>query len=358
MYKKKKVLISGLNISKQNTGVQYYSEYLFDAISKIKSEVCDISIIKSKKTLFVNPFYRIFFENFFLKRKIQKNKIHLYHATSYVIPFLINTKAVVTVHDLIAIDFPKLCKSTSVIYFKLFLKKSLLKAEKIITVSEIVKSDIIKHYKVNPSKINVIPLGIDPIFRTKIDLNIKEKYNLPDRYILFVGNLEAKKNLKRLFQAFKKVKEKNTFDHKLILVGKKGWKAGDLNKLISQLNLDNQISFLGYVPKKDLPAIYSMADVFVFPSIYEGFGIPPLEAMACETPVIVSSQGASPEVCGDACLKVDPYKIDDIANGMELIITNKTLSKDLILKGLKQVQQYSWEKAAIKTVKVYEEVCV
>lgn len=358
MYKKKNISIGGLNISKQNTGVQYYPEYLFKALSKIESEICDVSIINNDEKLFLNSFYRILFENFFLNRWLKKNKIHLYHATSYIIPSLIKAKAIVTVHDLIAIDFPKLCKNTSVIYFKLFLKKSLKKAEKIITVSETVKKDIIRHYKISPSKVKVIPLGIDSVFEKTIDFNIRQKYNLPNRYILFVGNLEAKKNLERLFQAFKNLKSNTNLDHKFILVGKQGWKTNNLRKLAYQLKLDDQISFLDYVPKEDLPAIYSMADIFVFPSLYEGFGIPPLEAMACGTPVIVSNQGASPEICGEACLKVDPYQTNDIAKKIELILTNKDLQKELISKGLKRSKKYTWERTAMETLKIYEEVCI
>lgn len=355
---KKQVLISGLNTSEQNTGVQYYPEYLFREISTIHSDSLQISIINREKLVFKNSFFRVLYENTLLNRFIQNKKITLYHATSYVIPFFFKPpKSIVTVHDLITIDFPELCKRTSVIYFKLLFRRSLKKAKKIITVSETVKKDIIKHFNIIPSKIKVIPLGVDIVFQRNINKDVKKKYSLPDKYILFVGNLEAKKNLHRLVEAFRILKESTSFDHQLVLVGKKGWGVGNLQKSVGQLGLQKEVVFLGYAPKEDLPTIYSMADLFVFPSIYEGFGIPPLEAMACGTPVLVSKQGASPEICGDACFQVDPYSVEDILRGIKELLFNEDLRLELIEKGKTHINQYSWKRTAIETLKIYEEVC-
>ena len=178
---------------------------------------------------------------------------------------------------------------------------------------------------------------------------------MPEKYILFVGNIEGKKNLTRLLLAFNELINQNKIEHKLVLVGKKGWKNKSVYKTISKYNLKPYILFTGYVPKKDLPAIYSMSDLFVFPSIYEGFGIPPLEAMACGIPVIVSNQGASPEICGDACLLVNPYDIHEMAKSIEILLNNKELRQNKINLGLERVKQFNWEKTAKETLKIYEE---
>ena len=353
----KKVLIGGLSISSQNTGVQYYSKYLFETIAKKRNENLEIEMITHKKRGYKNPFYRVFYEIFLLNKWTKQNNISLYHATNYIVPFFLKSKVVLTVHDLIAIDYPKLCKNTSVVYFNLFLRRSLKKAIRVITVSETVKKDIVMRYGIPQGKIKVVPLAVDKSFKRQLDFNVKRKYDLPEKYLLFVGNLEAKKNLNRLINAFELLKKENAIEHQLVLVGKKGWKTGNLKRKTKQLGLKDQVRFLGYVPKEDLPTIYSLADLFVFPSIYEGFGIPPLEAMSCETPVLISSHGASPEVCEDAGFIVDPYCIKDIAKGIMTILTNKELQRTLIHKGKEQVKKYSWNKTALETIKVYEEIC-
>ena len=235
----KKILINGLSIGKQNTGVQYYSKYLH---INLKNN-CEVELLTLNYSFLKNSFARIFYENFFLNSFFNKKNYSIYHATNYVIPFFFKKKCILTVHDLITIDYPKLCKNTSVIYFKLLFKSSLKKAEKIITVSETVKRDIIKHFNVNESKIRVISLGINPIFKRTLNVSVFNKYNLPKKYILFVGNIEAKKNLKNLVIAFAKLKKNNSCTHKLVFVGKKGWKVSGLMKLIKRLGLENDVFF-------------------------------------------------------------------------------------------------------------------
>lgn len=354
----KRVLINGLSISDKNTGVQYYSKYLFQEIKKLKCQSLDIDIIINKNALFSNALFRVFFEIFLLPLYLKKKRIKLYHATNYIIPFFIKSNTVVTVHDLITITHPELCKNTSNIYFKMMMRKSLDKAKKIIVVSETVKKDIIRIFSINPSKISVIHLGVNNCFKKKIDNTVKEKYNLPKNYLLFVGNIEAKKNIYRLIKAFVKFKGENNFDGKLILVGEIGWKVSSLKRLLKQEKIKNEVKLLGYVPLKDLPFIYSMAKLFVFPSIYEGFGIPPLEAMACEVPVLISKLGASPEICGKSSYQIDPYNINEMVEGMKALIYDETLRNEKITMGQKWVQQYTWEKTAKETIKIYEETCV
>ncbi|WP_035141291.1 glycosyltransferase family 4 protein [Flavobacterium daejeonense] len=353
----KKILLNGLQLGKQNSGVQYYTEYLLKALQQIKSLDFEFDILENNS---INgkggsSLKRIFFEFFLLKFYIKKSHVNLYHSPHYILPNRFKIPAIVTIHDLITLDFPDLCKYQSVFYFNFFLKKTIHNAEIIIAVSHTVKKDIIRHFDVDAHKIRVIYLGIDPIFKRTIDIHILKKYNLPEKYILFVGNIEGKKNLTSLLLAFNELINQNKIEHKLVLVGKKGWKNKSVYKTISKYNLKQYILFTGYVPKKDLPVIYSMSDLFVFPSIYEGFGIPPLEAMACGIPVIVSNQGASPEICGDACLLVNPYDTHEMAKSIEMLLNNKELRQNKINLGLERVKQFNWEKTAKETLKVYEE---
>lgn len=354
-----KVLINGLQINGLKTGVQYYGQQLFKELKKIEDDSISIDIIQDLPPL--NQFLkstrikRIFYENYFLPKLLLHKKYGLYHSPNYVLPYFINTPSVLTIHDLITFDYPELCQDESVLYFKLLLRRSVKKAKKIIAVSETVKTDILKHFDVSPSKVKVIYHGISPIFKKSIDETILYKYHLPKQYILFVGNIEPKKNLERLIKAFDLLRRTNKIKHKLVIVGKKGWKYKSVFGIIDELKIYDEVIFTGYVPEEDLPTIYSMADIFVFPSLYEGFGFPPLESMACEVPVLVSDKGALPEITGGNCIQIDPYNIDEIAKGMYRLLIDTKLRKRSMQQGKEWIKQFSWEKAAIETYMVYKQ---
>jgi glycosyltransferase involved in cell wall biosynthesis len=363
-----KILLNGLQLSKRNTGVQYYTERLFEELAKINNPDLEFHLLRPNDQFFKSSgkihginvngrLKRIFFEQFILPGYIGKHRYGLFHSTSYISPYFLNRSSVLTIHDLLVYDYPALCQSESVIYFKLFLGASIKKASHIIAVSQKVKDDIIRIFNVYPGKIDVIHLGINPIFKRIIDedvlAQIRKKYEIPEKYILFVGNIEPKKNLERLILAYSQLKGKKGIKHKLVIVGKKGWKYEATLQLIDKLKISEEIILTGYVVEKDLPAIYSMADMFVFPSIYEGFGIPPLEAMACGTPVIVSNTGALPETTGGSCLQVNPFSVDEIAHGIQQLITDNSLRQRVIQQGYNWANSFSWEKTATKTIEVY-----
>ena len=374
-----KVLINGLQISSKNSGVQYYTKHLHSAIQEIQHSDLEIQLYQQTakpcflflrsycKGRFLSPvshflssytvrFLRIFNENYYLPNCLNHNKYDLYHSPNYVLPFIINTPSVVTVHDLITLYFPKFCQRESVLYFKLFLHRSIKKADKIITVSETVKKDIISRFKISDDKVVVTPLGVSNIFKRTINTNVISKYSISNKYILFVGNIEPKKNLVRLIKAFYKLVNTNNFSHKLVIAGKKGWKYQEVFSTVLKLKLQDKVIFTGYVPEIDLPVLYSMADLFVFPSIYEGFGIPPLESMACETPVLISYTGALPETTGGNGLMINPYNIDDITDGMHKLLTDDFLRRNCIENGKNWVKRFTWERVARKTLEVYEEI--
>jgi glycosyltransferase involved in cell wall biosynthesis len=371
--KTQNILINGMQISSENTGVQYYTKYLYISLNEIAQDEINFHLLDSSglkltsnnipqdnSNTKIHPiknyrFKRIFLENIILPKYLHKKKYLLYHSPHYVLPLFLKSPSVLTIHDLITLDFPQYCKNDSVLYFKLLLARSIKNATKIIAVSETVKNDIIRHYPIAKDKVRVIYHGINPIFRKTINKTVIDKYSIPEQYILFVGNIEPKKNIERLIKAFDILKRTTNFTHKLVITGKKEWKCKSVFETIADLKMESEIIFTGYVPEEDLPAIYSMSDLFVFPSLYEGFGIPPLEAMACEVPVITSNKGALPEITGGNCVLVDPYNIKEITNAMQHLLIDKYLRNKNIEDGKAWVKQFSWKRTAIETLKVYKD---
>jgi glycosyltransferase involved in cell wall biosynthesis len=239
------------------------------------------------------------------------------------------------------------------------LKVAARKASFIISVSKCTADDLLRHFNLSCSKIRVVYPGIDNIFNPTKDpshcLNVRKLYGLPEKYILYVGNIEPKKNLWPLLFAQRKLRERGLF-HKLVIVGKRAWGTKvELDEISREVKLNNVV-WTGYVDRCNLPCIYQMADVFVFPSLYEGFGFPPLEAMACGTPVISTCAGALQEVLAGAALTVHPHNIGQMVRAVTSMITNVSLREKYIQRGLKQSSLFNWERTAQATLSVYREV--
>ena len=274
-------------------------------------------------------------------------------ALSFKMPF----KKIITIHDLSPFLFPHTFDRITVLLHKLLLPRTLKTADKIITDSNSTKKDLVNYFNISEEKIRVILLAADEKFKrlNKEEINeVKQKHNLNFPFILYVGMLEARKNITALIKAFYKIKKKK-LPNKLVITGKKGWKYKEIFKTIDKLNLQKDVVFTGYVSDVDLPALYNAADLFVYPSLYEGFGLPPLEAMACGTPVITSNTSSLPEVVGDAGIMVDPHDVDGLADAMHKVLSNDGLREDMIKKGLKRAKIFNWEKCAKETLEVYEE---
>jgi glycosyltransferase involved in cell wall biosynthesis len=239
------------------------------------------------------------------------------------------------------------------------MRVSARKASKIIAISENTKKDIIDYFRIDEEKIRVIYLGVDRQFSPQPDTNevgVLSKYNLPRGYILSVGTLEPRKNILRLINAYKMVASTGEPVPKLVIVGGQGWRNEDLGKLVRESGLADRVVLVGYVPDEDLPTLYRNAAVFVYPSLYEGFGLPPLEAMACGTPVITSNISSIPEVVGDAAILIDPYNTTEIAQAIASVLNNKELRDRLKMNGLVRSNLFSWDKTARETLKLYQEV--
>jgi len=262
---------------------------------------------------------------------------------------------VVTLLDIIPLLFPKEYPQAQY-YARYFVPAILRRSQGVITISENTKRDIIAYYGIEPERVHVILPGCDRS-RYKLGINteeVKRKYGLTD-YCLYLGNLFPHKNLRRLLHAFALIAGR--LPHNLVIGGWKDPRYFEaLEEEVKVLRLAERVSFLNYVPPDELPALYAGAKVFVLPSLYEGFGLPPLEAMACGCPVVVSNAASQPEVCGDAAYYVDPYDVKSIAEGIYKVALDEELRKSLIHKGLQRVEVFSWKKAAAEHIKLLDKV--
>jgi len=279
------------------------------------------------------------------------------------LPLLKSKKIVVTVHDCIPLVFPEQYKPGIKGKIKFFIQKShLKKADAIITDSQSSKRDIIKFLSYSEEKIHVVFLAPSPQFKIinsqGLLSSIAKKYQLPKKFVLYVGDVNYNKNLLRLIESFSLVPEEDLF---LVLIGKAFEKKDlpevkDLITKVNELSLASKVKFLGYVPTDDLVVIYNLASVYCQPSLYEGFGLQILEAMACGCPVVTSIVSSLPEIAGDAAVLVNPEKPKEIAKAIYNIVSNSSFSSNLKNRGLKQVKNFSWEKTSLNTGEIYEKI--
>lgn len=286
-----------------------------------------------------------------------RESLDVLHSPIFVPPLLYRGKTVMTVFDLTFKLYPETMKWTGRLWWQLLGAAGFKKANAIIALSENTKRDLCIRFGVAPAKVQVVYPCTRAIFKPQI--NPRQglaRYNLPERFILYVGTLERRKNIVSLIRAFALAKQKAHIAHDLILVGKRGWLYQDIFHAIDELNLRGTVLLLDYVPDIDLPKLYAAADLFVYISRYEGFGLPVLEAMACGTPVLASNVASLPEVLGDAGIMVPPDDVEQIANMMMQILSAPTLRQTLIAKGLARARQFSLERHIQQTISVYRRV--
>lgn len=318
-------------------------------------ELMEFEAIRTNRVL------RILWELIWIPRRLKKmGKGVIFHGPAYVLPRKLSCPSVLTVHDVISIEYPQFCQWQTNLYFKWLLARSIQHAGALVTPSHKVKEDLIRLFHTDPAKITVVPNGVHkrfkPIREEDTLEKVRSKYQLFGKFILFVGVLEPKKNISALLQAYADLSPELQGSHRLVIVGKKGWKTSSIYKCVDQLNLQEKVVFPGFVDAEDLPAIYSLAEVFVFPSLYEGFGMPVLEAMACGTPVLLSNRGALPEISGGAGMMVDPDQRQEMSQALTQLLEQESIRESLIRKGLARAQHYSWESAAEQLCKVYQSI--
>lgn len=268
---------------------------------------------------------------------------------------------VISIMDLAYLYFPEMFKKTDLYKLKNWTAQSVRNAKSIITISQSTKNDIIKEYKIPGEKVVVIYPGIKSVISQNSQSitmeTLQSKYEISKNFILFVGTLQPRKNISRLIEAFAKTlsQEKIPSDLELVIVGKKGWLYEDIYKKPAQLGIEEKVKFLNFVTDEELAILYKNAICYVLPSLYEGFGLPVLEAMQHNCPVITSNVSSLPEAGGDAALYVNPEDISDISEKIKTLIIDKQLRQQLIEKGKKQITKFSWEKTAKETLKVLEQ---
>ena len=304
------------------------------------------------------PPVRILWEQTFLPLELARRRVDLLHAMAFVTPVLAPVPSVVTVYDLSFALFPESFRPFNRWYLTTMTRRSVRKARAIIAISQNTANDLHRLWGVRRDRIHLAYCGVDDIFRPMPASEVaafREARALPARYILFVGTLEPRKNVVRLLEAYALLKRQG-ISHKLVVAGGKGWMYEPIFEAVERLGLGSDVLFPGFVPRQELPLWYNGADVFVYPSLYEGFGLGPLEAMACGTPVVVSDRASLPEVVGDAGLTVSPDDAPALAEAMGAILSDAALATRLRERGLRRAGEFTWERTAQATVRAYESV--
>ena len=302
-----------------------------------------------------------FREQFTVPLDLRRARVQLFHSPHYVVSPLTPGPVVVTIHDCIHLRFPQyLPNRAAYVYARTFMALGARRARRVITVSQASKDDI-QHYLHTPAnKIDVIHNGLDSRFLEAPDeanvARVRDRFLLNAPFVLYAGNIKPHKNVERLIEAFALMRKSGHEDVKLLIIGDELSKYPGLRRLVHRHHLHQQVRFLGFVPDDTLAALYHLARVFVFPSLYEGFGFPPLEAMASGTAVITSNVSSLPEVVGDAALLIDPLDAAALAAAMCRVLGDDTLRADLVRRGHARVNAFAWERAAAATRAVYRQV--
>jgi len=306
-----------------------------------------------------HPALRLIWEQVALPTIVRRAEIDLLHSPHYTMPLSHPVPSVVTFHDMTFYLRPEMHTSVKRAFFPWMMKHSSKRADRIVTDSENTRRDLIRILGVAAEKVVTIHLGYLPIFRPIEDDGeleaIREKYALPEKFVLYVGAVEPRKNLPLLLKAFEKLAQRENSLH-LVIAGGLGWLYEDVLTLIESMESRDRVIRVGHVPYTDLPAFYNLANVFVYPSVYEGFGLPPLESMACGTPVITSNISSMPEFVGEAGILIPPNDEGALLMALQLILRDDALHQKLSEEAPKQAAHFTWKHTAEKTLQVYNRV--
>ena len=305
------------------------------------------------------PAVRIAWEQVVLPLELARTRAQLLHALGYVSPLAWSGLTVVTVYDLSFLRFPELFNVGNRLYLRRLTPPSVRRAARVIAISEHTRRDVIRLCGVPPERVTTIHLAADARFRPVGEADVarfRRERRLPERYILYMGTLEPRKNLGTLIRAYAELRDAGGAPHALVLAGARGWRYEPIFRLVEELGLQEHVLFPGYVPAEEQPLWYSAADVFAYPSLYEGFGLQLLEAMACGTPVIASNSSSLPEVVGDAGVLVEPTDVRGLAEALATLLGDDGRRAELCEAGLARAGAFSWRRMAEQTVQVYREV--
>jgi glycosyltransferase involved in cell wall biosynthesis len=330
----------------------FLGESRFSADSDIRLQVSKLPTVR--------PAARIFWEQFIQPAVLVSQKIDLLHALAFVVPLLSPCPTVVTVYDLSFIHFPDAFRPWNRLYLSYFTAWSVRKARRVIAISESTRQDVVSCFGLPVERVDVVYCGVDGLFRplpvAEIE-SFRQRRGLPGEFIFFIGTLEPRKNLETLVKAYARLlaryRGSGSDTPKLVIGGAKGWYYERVFAAVEELGLTRNVIFPGYIAQEELPWWYGAAKLFVYPSYYEGFGLPVLEAMRCGVPVITSNVSALPEVAGGAGLLVEPMNVEGLAEAMHRLLQDAALSAELCQLGLERAARFSWERTARETVSVY-----
>jgi glycosyltransferase involved in cell wall biosynthesis len=285
--------------------------------------------------------------------------LDIFHSPDFVLPPVRRARTMLTVHDLSFIRYPECADANLRAYLNKVVPRSVQRADFVLADSQNTKNDLVELLGVEFEKIEVVYPGVEDRFRPIEDQplleEVRTRYSLPPRFVLGLGTLQPRKNFTGLIEAFADLRFA-ICDLRLVIAGGKGWLYEEIFATVERLGLEEKVVFPGFVADEHLPALYNLADLFVFPSLYEGFGLPPLEAMACGTPVITSDASSLPEVVGEAELMMEATDVEALTEAMKRVLEDNALREGMIAKGMKQAKKFTWEQAAAKLLSLYEAI--
>ena len=305
---------------------------------------------------------RILWQQFLGPVMCRREGLDVYHATGYVVSPRFNIPTVVSVYDTISLERKHLTTNLNALHYRWAIPRGIRSARRIVVPSEYVRNRLADTVRTDEDKIRVVPLGVSPSFvrleRSEVCRRLQAVFQeIPESFVLFVGNIERKKNLHTLVSAFANSQCREQMKVKLVLAGKGGNALPTVWGTIREKRIEEDVILPGYVSDATLVALYNAASLVVYPSTMEGYGLPPLEAMACGTPVVASQAGSIPEVVGDAALLVNPERIDELTEALDRVLLSHETRESLVTRGFRRSKTYSWKRTAELMAEIYREAC-
>ncbi len=366
-----RIAFDGTTLTPGRTGVGYYTEHLLQHLAREVESTGDELIVLSNRPIDTQaplpPHVRVHTGHRFpvrigwmqmrAARALDAVKADVAHFTNGMIPFASPVSSVVTIHDMSLKLYPQCHPVRRLLLNRPLMQVAVRNASAIVTVSNSTRRDLLRLHGVAADRVSVVHEAASPAFRpirerARLEM-VRAKYGLPERFVLYVGTIEPRKNLGRLMEAVALARAQ-CVPHHLVCVGPYGWSSRDLTGLIDRLGLTPYVHFTGYVPFEDLPTIYNLGELFVFPSLYEGFGLPVVEAMACGTPVVTANSSSLGEIAGDAALTVDPSSVDELAEAIRVLALDEPRRRDLAERGWQRSRAFSWTQTAKEMLAVYQ----
>jgi len=324
----------------------------------IEKDICGLNMKKKICSLFPYGLYKRIWSCIPIKYKfLFGGDSDIYQFFNFIVPPNVPGRVITTIHDLTYILYPDTMDEKNLKILKNNMNLTIKRADYIITVSESSKNDIVKHVGINENKIQVIYPGIDEVYKKALNTEdisvVKKKYNIDGKYLLYLGTLEPRKNIETIIKAYNCLKKSDKEDIKLVLAGKKGWLYDSIFRLVKEFSIQDKVIFTDYVDDGDKAALYQGAEIFLFPSLYEGFGMPVIEAMASGVPVITSNSSSLPEAAGKAAIITEPLDHKKISKTIESILNDNELREKMINEGKKQANKFDWDISAQKLKNIY-----